>query len=558
MKWFLLFCILSFSSPAAQDGGTFCILDYGAVRDSTVLQTKAIQKAIDAAARRGGTVIIPEGKFLSGALHFRPGTQLRLDKDAVLRAGTPEALFDIRRLEGAGISGGTIEGEGLPGLFRIRDSRRVSVSSCRIRSGGNLIALSGTCSDIVVQDCDIKIGNGDLSAGGDVTWLRNKIRFTYNADEDKVGPYTLEDPLRFADGRPVRTPSEWQERRGEILSLFQREMYGRIPEPSPIYVDTLEESAALAGFGVRKRLRMWFREDRTGPKIDWMVLYPADAKGPVPAIITLNFFGNRTIGDGSGDLMRDWPLDVILARGFAFATACYGDVSPDPDEMELQDTLPWSGVFDLWTDSGTPEGPRAIGAWAWALMRGMDMLSADPRIDASGVVVTGSSRLGKAALLAGAFDERFAVVVANHTGGGGVPLAKRDFGEHVRSESARFRHWFSPSYAKYAGCEAAAMPFDQHLLVSCIAPRPLLVEGFGNPWFDTHGEFLCLQAASPVWEFLGAPGLPDVEWPDDYDTSAIGPRLGYVRRPHGHGYSAVDWLWLLDFAEGSLRRNAGN
>ena len=96
------------------------------------------------------------------------------------------------------------------------------------------------------------------------------------------------------------------------------------------------------------------------------------------------------------------------------------------------------------------------------------------------------------------------------------------------------------------------MPFDQHLLVSCIAPRAFLVEGFNNPWFDTRGEFLCLKAASPVWTFLGAPGLPDVDWPDDYDTSAIGPRLGYARHPHGHGLSATDWTWILDFADINL------
>lgn len=539
----LIMCLLAFP-----DGKTFSIMDYGAVQDSTVLQTKAIQRTINAAARKGGTVVIPKGKFRSGTLSFKSGTQVQLEKGAVLRGSGSGSLFNLRGLDGVEVSGGTVENEECSSLFSIRDSRHVTISGCRIRSGRDLISLSGSCSDIVVQDCDIKEGNGELASGGDVSWLRNKIRFTYNADEGKVGPYTLEDPLCFADGRPVRTGAEWRERRFEILSLFQREMYGRMPEPSPVYLDSLDGGPTLADFGVRKQVRMWFREDRTGPKIDWLILYPADAKGPVPAIITLNFYGNQTIRDGSGDLMSDWPLDVILARGFAFVTACYGDVSPDPDDIELQDSQSWGGVFELWPDSGRPDGPRAIGAWAWALMRGLDMLSADPRIDASKVVVTGSSRLGKAALLAGAFDERFAAVVANQTGGGGVPLAKRDFGEHVRSESVRFRHWFSPAYAKYAGCEAATMPFDQHLLVACIAPRPLLVEGFDNPWFDTRGEFLCLQAASPVWEFLGAPGLPAVNWPDDYDTSAIGERLGYVRRPRGHGFAAIDWLWLLDFA----------
>ena len=96
------------------------------------------------------------------------------------------------------------------------------------------------------------------------------------------------------------------------------------------------------------------------------------------------------------------------------------------------------------------------------------------------------------------------------------------------------------------------MPFDQHLLLSCVAPRPLLIEGFNNPWFDTYGEFLSLKAASPVWEFLGASGLPDVAWPEENATDAIGRDLGYVRRHGSHGISAQDWTWMLDFADRAM------
>ena len=80
------------------------------------------------------------------------------------------------------------------------------------------------------------------------------------------------------------------------------------------------------------------------------------------------------------------------------------------------------------------------------------------------------------------------------------------------------------------------------------------MEGFNNPWFDTYGEFLALEAASPVWAFLGGTGLPEVPWPDNYETSAIGKDLGYVRRLHGHGLSSIDWKWLLDFADQALGR----
>ena len=776
-------------APRGRQAREFSILDYGAVTDSTLLQTAAIQRTIDAAARRGGTVVIPEGTWLSGALFFRPRTHLRLEKGATLKGSTSQddypdvpvhiegvlqpyaaALVNADGVNGFSITGeGTIDGAGAPcwdafwarrkenpactnlevrrprlvsvsnssdvllsgvslrnagfwniHLYKCRRVRlkgidvfapvepvkapstdgvdidacsQVHISGCSFATGDDLVAVkggkgphadtdpdNGPSDRILIENCSFGHGAGVLVLGSEcpgacnivlrnskvrgtdrllwlkmrpdtpqsyrnilvervkgnvdrilyvkpwtqffdlkgepapppsqasgitlrdcdlkcrvqqrvteepsqyvlesVAWYGNKIRFTYNTSEDAVPPYTLEDPLRFADGRAVESVADWRERRKDILALFERQMYGRMPEPCPVYVDSLEGGPTPAGFALRKQLRMTFRPDRSGPAINWLALYPADAQGPVPAVILLNFYGNHTILTDPEVLIPDcwldneatygivdnkateagrglftdrnhntvFPVETILARGYAFVTACYGEVSADPDATELQGTLPWSGVMTLWPDAGAPGGPRSLGAWAWALMRGLDMLEADPAIDASRVVLTGSSRLGKAALLAAAYDERFPLVVLNQTGGGGVPLAKRFFGEHVLSETSRFSHWFAPEYAAYAEKETE-MPFDQHLLVSCIAPRALLVEGFDNPWFDTRGEFLCLQAASPVWTFLGAPGLPEVEWPADFDTSAIGPRLGYVRRNHGHGLSAVDWKWMLDFAD---------
>ena len=59
-----------------------------------------------------------------------------------------------------------------------------------------------------------------------------------------------------------------------------------------------------------------------------------------------------------------------------------------------------------------------------------------------------------------------------------------------------------------------------------------------------------MKAASPVWKFLGKGAMPDVKFPEDFDTSAIGKHLGYVRRSQSHGMSAYDWKWAMDFADG--------
>ncbi len=411
-----------------------------------------------------------------------------------------------------------------------------------------------------------------------------------NYDKDKIQPYTLENPLAFADGRKVSSASDWSERRREILGIFAKEMYGaEPPQPETLVTELVDEKDAIDGLAVRRQYKMWFKADRTGPCITWIMWIPKPAKKPVPIISFLNYRGNHELvpdedipvqqgwtrgGERFGvtnftssamtrGVMQDpgnrsvFPVGMILARGYAVMSACYCEVSPDPERDErdprfMQNPFAYTGVFDLWgpRDPSRTDNITALGAWAWALSRGLDLAERVPELDAKRAVVTGCSRLGKAALIAAARDERFAVCVPNQTGGGGVPLAKRDYGENVSTENRYFTHWYCRAYAKYAEAPWRDMPFDQHLFIACIAPRALLVEGFDSRWFDTEGEYLSVKAASPVWTFLGKGGMPDVAWPADYDTSAIGRHLGYVRRAGSHGLSACDWTWLMDFADG--------
>jgi len=398
-----------------------------------------------------------------------------------------------------------------------------------------------------------------------------------NYDESKVGPYTLEDPLQFVNGKKVRNLGDWQKRRQEILGIFQSEMFGQMPPKSDIYLETIDEGVTLAGFGLRRQKRMWFRSDKTGPFIDWLIVTPRHAQGPVPTIILLNYRGNHTVlsdqeiietqsletptnlyrsGAKRGlyvDPNQDnvFPTSMMLARGYALVTACYCDISPDPTQPEAQEKYAYTRCFELWPprNPDRDDNTTSLNAWAWGLMRGMDMIEQDSTLDASRVLLTGFSRLGKAALIAGAFDERFPVVVPVQTGGGGVPLAKRNFGENITTEVRAFTHWYCKAYRKYAGHEDT-MPFDQHLLLACVAPRALLVEGFDQPWYDAKGEYLSVKAASPVWEKFCKGGMPKVDFPDDYDKSAIGHKLGYVRRSENHGISSYDWNWMMDFADG--------
>lgn len=348
-------------------------------------------------------------------------------------------------------------------------------------------------------------------------WPDNKP-IPVNYDEDKVPPYTLQDPLAFADGQKVESKDDWSKRREEILGIVQREMLGEVPRVSVEFEKVGEE--IFSSNIICRTIQMKFQDKAsTSRKVDWQIYLPRNASGRLPSLLALNFDDKIT-----ASRLYIVPIEDVVSRGFAFITAKYTAIVPDNKEER-----------------------ETLIKWAWALMRGMDMIESQPELDASRVVVTGFSRLGKAALFAGAFDTRFAAVIPVQTGGAGVPLMKREFGENLPKMLKNFPHWFTPRFSFYSGREAE-MPFDSHLVLSCIAPRPLLVLGADDPWFDTRGEWLAVQAAAPVWRFLECDTPKFDEFPADDDLSSIGARLGYARHAGKHAITAADWSRILDFS----------
>ena len=135
-----------------------------------------------------------------------------------------------------------------------------------------------------------------------------------NYDESKVAPYLLEDPLTFADGRKLKDVSEWPSRRREILDIFAREMYGvEPPAPEAVVTELREEGSTLAGLAIRRQYRMWFKPDKSGPFIDWLLVLPNRVVGTrpetngvhivcenrekVPVVLMLNYPGNHAVLD---------------------------------------------------------------------------------------------------------------------------------------------------------------------------------------------------------------------------------------------------------------------
>ena len=360
-----------------------------------------------------------------------------------------------------------------------------------------------------------------------------------NYDETKVGLYTLPDPLVGTDGQPVTTAEAWTtRRRPEILKLFETYMFGKVPTPphpiKPTFTVTSEDRQALGGKAVRREVAIRFNDDPSGPVIHLLLYLPRDAGGGhrVPAFLGLNFQGNHAVStdpgialatcwlpdnpkagvvdhratEGSrGAAASRWPVERIVARGYALATACYGDIDPDYDDGFQ------NGVHPLFYRPGQirPAADEwgSIAAWAWGLSRMLDYLETVPEIDTGKTAVMGHSRLGKTALWAGASDPRFAIVISNNSGAGGAALNRRIFGETVARLNTAFPHWFCGHFKTFSDREFW-LPFDQHELICLIAPRPVLISSAAEDlWADPKGEFLAARAADPVYRLLGTDGL---------------------------------------------------
>lgn len=361
-----------------------------------------------------------------------------------------------------------------------------------------------------------------------------------NEDEPKVPPFTLPDPLVLADGRKVSDAKTWTDkRRPELLRLFETHVYGRTPAGGPKvrFQVTKTDPAALGGKATRKDVAISFGDGPTTRRMDLVVYLPNGASGPVPAFLGLNFQRNDEI---------KWPVQTIVERGYGVASAFYQDLFPDrPDGAA-------DSVLTLFPARQGPDAWNALGVWAWALSRALDYLETDPAVDARRVAVLGHSRLGKAALWAGAQDQRFAIVISNESGCGGAALSKRIYGETVAAITKRFTHWFCANFSRYADREAD-LPVDQHELLALIAPRPLYVaSAVEDRWADPKGEFLGALGADPVYRLLGTDGLPAREMPA-VDQPVQGT-IGYHVRSGGHDLTDYDWRQYLAFADRHLRR----
>jgi len=385
-----------------------------------------------------------------------------------------------------------------------------------------------------------------------------------NTDESKATQYTsLPDPLILnRGGKVVDADTWWKKRRPEIVELFNREVYGRVPEHVPevkwsvvsVTHDTIEGIPAVV-----KKLSGHV-DNSSFPditvEIPLTLTLPEQVRIQVPVVMEFGFVlppGFKFPDPPPGTPKEPNWKQLVLSKGWGYAI-----IVPSSYQADWGAGLT-NGIIGL-VNKGQrrkPDDWGALRAWAWGASRALDYFETDPSVDAKKVVIEGLSRYGKAALVTMAYDSRFAAAFVGSSGAGGVKILRRVFGEQVENlASSGEYHWFAGNFLKYAGpLTRNDLPVDAHELVALCAPRPVFISAgsfeMEGGWVDAKGMFLGGAYASPVYELLGKKGLGTYEFPP-IETSMIEGEIAFRQHKGGHT-TGPNWRTFLTYANRYLR-----
>lgn len=367
-----------------------------------------------------------------------------------------------------------------------------------------------------------------------------------NYDESKVGHYALPELLLTGKGKEVKTSSDWERiRRGELLTLFEEHIYGKVPADFDRIEFTVrnEQADAMKGAAHLKEVDITVFRNEESVLIQLTLFVPNHIQGAVPAFLLINNRGVENTSPSRDVQSGFWPAEQVIEAGYAIAAFQVNDAAPDNKNTYQE------GMLKLYPEQLLADnGIKAIGAWAWAASRIMDYFETDKRIDAGKIAVVGHSRGGKASLWAAAEDPRFALCISNNSGNTGAALSRRNFGETVAIINTSFPHWFNVNYKKYNHQEHL-LPVDQHMLIALMAPRPVYITSASEDlWADPKGTFLALKNAEPAYELYGLTSqLPDQ--PPGLNQPVYQSPLAYHIREGKHNLTEYDWEQFVKFAD---------
>jgi lysophospholipase L1-like esterase len=401
-----------------------------------------------------------------------------------------------------------------------------------------------------------------------------------NYDESKANPFpNYPEILRLNNGRRVTTAGAWWKlKRPQIVEDFEREVIGRVPANAPkVTWSVVRQSKDTVGpWPVIARELKGHVDNSAFPAIDvniqMVLVTPAWTKKAVPVMM---MFGRAALPSDPAPAAAtrfaamagtDPPATVqLIGTGWGYALLNPGSVQADNGAGLTK------GVIGL-VNQGQRRKPDDWGtlrAWAWGASRALDYLETDAAVDARRVGIEGVSRYGKAALVAMAFDTRFAAVLVGSSGEGGAKPHRRNFGEAVENLTGSGQyHWMAGNFLKYGAAEATFgsrnagdIPVDSHQLIALCAPRPVFIS-YGIPekgdakWLDQQGSFMATVAAGEAFRLLG---VKDLGVTADYrsarmpavNTALLDGALAWRQHDGGHT-DGPNWKYFIPWASKQL------
>jgi hypothetical protein len=371
----------------------------------------------------------------------------------------------------------------------------------------------------------------------------------------------MPDPLAGDDGQRITAPQQWKNRREQMKQILEYYALGNRPAPPGNVAGQELQSKQLLDGKVNYRLVHLAFGPKQSLGFDVALFIPSETKtvkAPFPTIVQPSFFptpgaaptgpqppsasnvaqGGTAPRAGRVRAPFNFTLDDAaqqyaepLGRGYAIATFNYQQAGADRPDFRK------TGFFPAYPDCDWGD----LAAWSWAMSRCVDYLETQPFADKTKFIALGHSRLGKTALVAGAFDERFALTAPAGSGCGGTGAYRfngkgRGGKEGLEDATRNFPQWFGPRLHEFAG-QVEKLPFDQHWLIALIAPRLFIAaDGLDDSATNSKALAQAYSAARPVYEFLGVPD-----------------HIGVNFRPGLHMLAAADWEAILDFSDKYLR-----
>jgi hypothetical protein len=347
-------------------------------------------------------------------------------------------------------------------------------------------------------------------------------------------PEDIPNVLKMNDGTDITTAGQWPARRAELRTIMQDNSYGQWRSGETVDYEITTKTVNFTLEGVSYEFNydvLRVKVSHGGKNVQFDAYYELPAGTPPaggwPVIVA---FGALDAADSMMGSKGD-PHQYSLDKGYANIAVQTANIASDNNNHT-------GAFYTLYPYGATADSQTGVlMAWAWGASKVLDALeagaAAELSINANNTIVTGTSRNGKAAAVAGAFEERFKITVPVSSGAGGAAIYRYKSNGQTYDLSGYFKYngggkwtvdannpqslssiqsdsdggWFNARFKTFR--DPASLPFDQHFLLSLCADTNrylFMVNGFEwDKWTNPPGFFWNFELTKTVFDLLGVP-----------------------------------------------------